>query len=117
MTTPTLCIIGGGPKAIAVAAKARILRDLGRDAPTVHIIEAVRLAHHWRGSGGWTDGRQTLGTSPLKDIGFPYLSAGSAGGNEVDEAMLRLSWPAHLSRAGALAHWIDRGAPNPSHRE
>ena len=94
-----------------------MLRRLGESAPDVRIIEAGRLAHHWHPSGGWTDGRQTLGTSPLKDIGFPYETADLAAGAAIDQAMFGLSWAAYLVRRGEFANWTDRGAPSPSHRE
>lgn len=116
-TQKRLCIIGGGPKGIAVAVKASVLRRLGVDAPDVRIIEAGRIAHHWRRRGGWTDGRQSLGTSPLKDIGFPYSTELLADGRALDEVMFEVSWPAYLAKNRTFAKWTDRGAPSPSHRE
>ena len=29
---------------------------------------------NWQAEGGWTDGQHRLGTSPEKDVGFPYRS-------------------------------------------
>ncbi|HEY1440513.1 MAG TPA: lysine 6-monooxygenase, partial [Mycobacterium sp.] len=62
--SPTLAIIGAGAKAVAVAAKAAVLRDMGVDVADVVAIERSGVAANWRAGGGWTDGRQRLGTSP-----------------------------------------------------
>src|SRR5690606_324937 len=72
--TRTLLVIGAGPKALAVAAKARVLSDLGLPAPRIVVIDQHAVAANWLPLGGWTDGRHRLGTSPEKDIGFPYRS-------------------------------------------
>lgn len=114
--TKTLAVVGAGPKAVAVAAKAAALRDMGVDDIHVVAVERVGVAANWRAVGGWTDGRQRLGTNPEKDIGFPYRSVLVPGRNaELDERMMRLSWQSYLVATGRFAGWIDRGRPSPSH--
>jgi mycobactin lysine-N-oxygenase len=112
-----LAIIGGGAKAVAVAAKAAALRDMGLPAPDVVVVERAGIGANWDAVGGWTDGRHRLGTNPEKDVGFPYRSALAPGRNaELDERMLKYSWQAHLVGTGQFADWIDRGRPAPTHR-
>ncbi len=116
--TGTLAIIGAGPKAVAVAAKAAVLREMGVPAPDVVAVERTGVAANWQSSGGWTDGNHRLGTGPEKDVGFPYRSAVAPRRNaEVDDAMMRHSWQAHLVATGQFAEWIDRGRPAPAHRK
>lgn len=105
----TLAIVGAGPKAVAVAVKARVMREFGLPAPEVVAVESRSVGAHWTAEGGWTDGQQRLGTSPEKDLGFPYR-AGLA------DPMLRYSWQAYLVDQGGFADWVDRGKPNPKHR-
>lgn len=115
--TAILAIVGAGAKAIAVAAKAAELRAMGVDVPDVVAIERSGVAANWRASGGWTDGRHRLGTSPEKDVGFPYRSSLVPRRNaELDERMTRHSWQSYLIATGQFAEWIDRGRPAPTHR-
>ncbi|WP_245562457.1 SidA/IucD/PvdA family monooxygenase [Nocardia araoensis] len=112
----TLLVIGAGPKALAVAAKAHVLRTLGLPAPRVVVVEAHAVGGNWLPSGGWTDGRHRLGTSPEKDVGFPYHSTWARGRNqEINAAMMAYSWTSFLIEQGTYAEWIDRGRPNPAH--
>lgn len=112
----TLAVVGAGAKAVAVAAKAAVLREMGVAAPDVVAVERTEVAANWRASGGWTDGAHRLGTSPEKDVGFPYRSAVVAGRNaEIDERMTRYSWQAYLIATGQFAEWVDRGRPAPTH--
>jgi mycobactin lysine-N-oxygenase len=113
----TLAVLGAGVKAVAVAAKAAALRDMGVDVPEIVAIERTEIAANWRPSGGWTDGEHRLGTSPEKDVGFPYRSTLVSGRNaELDERMTRYSWQAYLIANGQFAEWVDRGRPAPTHR-
>src|ERR1700742_4600869 len=113
----TLAIVGAGAKAVAVAAKASVLRDMGVDVPDVVAVERIGVAANWQASGGWTDGQHRLGTSPEKDVGFPYRSSLVARRNaELDERMTRHSWQSYLIGTGAFAEWVDRGRPAPTHR-
>ena len=68
-----LIIIGCGPKAIAIAAKAHVLNKLGWRVPEIVIIEKSHPAANWDGTHGYTDGDTILGTTPLEDVGFPLL--------------------------------------------
>lgn len=113
----TLAVIGAGAKAVAVAAKARALRELGVDAVDVVAVERADVAANWKAGGGWTDGRQRLGTSPEKDVGFPYRSTLLPGRNaELDERMMQRSWQAYLVATGQFADWVDRGKPAATHQ-
>ncbi|HEX7321928.1 MAG TPA: NADPH-dependent L-lysine N(6)-monooxygenase MbtG [Mycobacterium sp.] len=112
----TLAVVGAGPKAVAVAAKASVLRDMGVCDLDVIAIERAGVAANWQASGGWTDGAQSLGTSPEKDVGFPYRSSLVPRRNaELDERMTCHTWQAYLIATGQFANWIDRGRPAPTH--
>ena len=120
MTSPTrLIVIGAGPKALALAAKAAVLRDLGCVVPDVEILEASETAANWTGGSGHTDGLALLGTPPEKDIGFPYRSATWTPelNPQVDRRMLAYSWQAYRSSQGGYATWVDGGRPAPTHSE
>jgi mycobactin lysine-N-oxygenase len=112
----TLAIIGAGAKAVAVAAKAGVLREMGVEVPDVVAVERSDVAANWRAGGGWTDGRQRLGTSPEKDVGFPYRSTLVPGRDtDLDERMMRFSWQSYLVATDQFVGWIDRGRPAPTH--
>ncbi|MFV0133865.1 SidA/IucD/PvdA family monooxygenase [Streptomyces sp. HMX87] len=118
----SLLVIGAGPKAVALAAKSKVLRDVGFDVPAVTAVERDRTAANWRAGQGWTDGRQRLGTLPEKDLGFPY--DGSTWGErrdpvvgEIVRRMAGFSWTGYLMSTAAYARWIDRGRPQPTHRD
>jgi mycobactin lysine-N-oxygenase len=114
---PVLAIVGAGAKAVAVAAKAAELRAMGVEVPDVVAVERTGVAANWQSDGGWTDGQHRLGTSPEKDIGFPYRSSLVPRRNaELDERMTRHSWQSYLISTGQFAEWVDRGRPAPSHR-
>lgn len=113
----TLAVLGAGVKAVAVAAKAAVLAEMGVDVPEVIAVERTGVGANWQASGGWTDGAQRLGTSPEKDVGFPYRSSLVPRRNaELDERMTRYSWQSYLIATGQFAQWIDRGRPAPEHR-
>ncbi|MFT3898736.1 MAG: SidA/IucD/PvdA family monooxygenase [Gordonia sp. (in: high G+C Gram-positive bacteria)] len=116
MSTPTLLILGAGPKALAVAAKAKVMRDLGQDAPNIIAVDSHAVGANWQPIGGWTDGRHRLGTSPEKDIGFPYRGAVHRGTEtDVNRAMLAYSWMSFLVEHQTYTEWVDRGRPHPQH--
>ncbi|MBF6061631.1 SidA/IucD/PvdA family monooxygenase [Nocardia terpenica] len=101
---------------MAVAAKAHVLRGLGLPAPRVVVVESHAVGGNWLPGGGWTDGQHRLGTSPEKDVGFPYHSTWARGHNRaIDAAMRAFSWTSFLVERGTYAEWIDRGRPNPHH--
>lgn len=114
--TARLAIVGAGAKAVAVAAKAAVLREMGVDAPEIVVVERTAIAANWRAGGGWTDGQHRLGTSPEKDIGFPYRSTILPGRNaELDRRMMSMSWQSYLVATRRFAEWVDRGRPAPTH--
>jgi mycobactin lysine-N-oxygenase len=89
---------------------------MGVEVPDVVAVERSGVAANWRAGGGWTDGRQRLGTSPEKDVGFPYRSNLVPGRDtELDERMMRFSWQSYLVATDQFVGWIDRGRPAPTH--
>ncbi|MFB7513705.1 SidA/IucD/PvdA family monooxygenase [Streptomyces sp. NPDC056144] len=113
-----LVVVGLGPKAAAVCAKAAAVRELGLGAPRVLVVEQHDPAAHWGGAHGFTTGTEHLGTRPEKDVGFPYASAAAFGPRaaELDRLMTRYSWQAFLTETGRLGDWVDQGCPAPEHR-
>jgi mycobactin lysine-N-oxygenase len=116
----TLLVVGAGPKALAVAAKQAVLRQLGYRVPKLVVIDRHGVAAHWSGTIGYTDGQRLLGTLPEKDLGFPYLSLawGDVSHNQqVSQAMLAYSWQTYLIAHARFSDWIDRGRLRPTHQE
>lgn len=117
----SLAILGAGPKAVAVQAKAHALRRLGLPSPDITVIDYQGIGGNWRSGGGWTDGRHQLGTSPTKDVGFPYRTRIAAEADTdplnraVDRELMSVSWPAFLVATDRYAAWVDRGHPAPRH--
>ena len=119
-STPTLLVLGAGPKGVAIAAKRHMLAKLGYPVPNVRIVDQHGVASHWSGKAGYTDGNQLLGTRPEKDIGFPYLSAcwgDKALSQAVAKEMVHLSWQSYLIDQLRYSDWIDRGRTRPTHGE
>ncbi|MEO7084788.1 MAG: SidA/IucD/PvdA family monooxygenase [Gemmatimonadaceae bacterium] len=114
-----LVVIGAGPKAAAIAAKAHVLNELGHGPVRVGILEQHEAAAAWTGRNGFTTGAERLGTRPEKDVGFPYQSGRELGveGREIDAMMFLFSWQSYLVGLGEYRHWVDAGAPCPQHRE
>lgn len=118
--SPTLLVVGAGPKAIAIAAKRHMLAKLGYPAPRVCIVDRQGVAAHWSGKAGYTDGDQFLGTRPEKDIGFPYISTcwgDKSLSHVVAKEMLHISWHSYLIEQLRYSNWIDRGRTRPTHAE
>jgi mycobactin lysine-N-oxygenase len=114
----SLVVIGAGPKALSLACKRQVLARLGRSVPDLVVVDRRGVGSAWSGESGLTDGTPLLGTRPEKDIGFPYDSSCWGELNlAVNEAMTAFSWQRYLISTGAYAGWIDRGRPQPSHRE
>ncbi len=107
----TLIILGGGPKALAVAAMMKVYRQLGMANSNVIIIEKNIIGANWCGQFGYTNGKLQLGTAPEKDIGFPYSHPNSI----VNELMQQFSWQTFLIEKKRFANWIDRNKPQPTH--
>ncbi|SDP97780.1 SidA/IucD/PvdA family monooxygenase [Lentzea jiangxiensis] len=117
-----LIVVGAGPKGLAIAAKAQVLRSVCADVPEVLLVDHQGIAENWTGRFGYTDGRQQLATSPMKDIGFPYNSTCWRDNNKVNVEMIQYSWHAFLTqrtgpKLSAFAEWVDRGFPSPSLKE
>jgi mycobactin lysine-N-oxygenase len=113
-----LIVVGAGPKAMAIAAKARVLKQLHLHTPEIIVIEEDSIAARWRASGGYTDGKRRLGTPPEKDLGFPYRSRKIWGTDkDVDGLMLAYGWINYLIESGKFHLWVDAGRPRPRHEE
>ncbi len=110
----TLIVVGGGPKALAIHAKAAALRELGHPVPAVVILEHQGVGAHWRGDAGYTNGKLDLVTKPEKDLGFPYTSR---FGTAVDQRIWKYSWQAYKSQRGDYAHWLDSDRPQQKHSD
>src|SRR6478672_8215601 len=110
--SPLLAIVGAGPKAAALVAKAAVLRKLNLPSVRTVVIEAEEPAANWNGLHGFTHGHCELGTPPQKDVGYPYRSP---QGPDVDHEMLKYSWEAFLISSGSYSEWIDQGRPQPRH--
>lgn len=117
----TLVTLGAGPKAVAVAAKAYVLKSLGYEVPTIVAVDPLGVGGNWVSGGGWTNGHHLLGTPPDKDVGFPYrtrIANQSVQDNtRVDAALMKYSWMSYLVSRDKYAQWIDRGHPCPTHEE
>lgn len=107
-----LIIVGCGPKAVAIAANAYVLKKLGWDVPDITIIEKYGIAANWDGTNGYTDGQPHLGTPPTEDIGFPYLSS---FGSLVNEELFKLSFFSYKIDSGNYTEWINRKQQAPTH--
>ena len=118
MPQQNIAIIGAGPKAAALAAKAYCLQQKGKPI-TVSVFERSEVGANWNGKHGYTDGQQRLCTPAERDLGFPYLAP---FGDDVAALMQeRFSWNAFLvaqaDRADRYSDWVNRGRRPPSHSE
>ncbi|MDB5096297.1 MAG: lysine 6-monooxygenase [Cyanobacteria bacterium RYN_339] len=112
-----LGILGAGPKALAIAAKAHVLKQLGFAVPELVVFEKDGVAANWRPSSGLTSGHLPLGTPPDKDVGYPYASFlwGDAVNRRINAEMQAFSWQSHMIATREYGEWVDRGRPAPSH--
>jgi alcohol dehydrogenase (cytochrome c) len=112
-----LLIVGAGAKAAAIAAKVDAMNGLGLAELTVTIVEKTEPAASWKGLNGMTSGEEPLAVPPIKDIGFPYRSSRQFPevGDELDAALLPLSWQRHAIERGEYAPWVNSGAPPITH--
>jgi mycobactin lysine-N-oxygenase len=117
-STQRLVVVGAGPKAAALAAKARVLKELGFPEVKIDVLEREKeIAANWIGLTGFTTGMVQLCTPPEKDVGFPYTSL---YGSEVDKRMLvEYSWHAYkiLFDKSLYSDWVDTGREHPTHLE
>jgi outer membrane protein assembly factor BamB len=114
-----LLIVGAGAKAAAIAAKVDAMNGLGMANLTVTIVEKTEPAASWLGLNGMTSGEEPLAVPPIKDVGFPYRSSRQfpTVGDELDAALLPLSWQRHSIERGEYAPWVNAGAPPILHRD
>jgi outer membrane protein assembly factor BamB len=114
-----LLIVGAGAKAAAIAAKVDAMNRLGLAQLTVTIVEKTELAASWLGLNGMTSGEEPLAVPPIKDVGFPYRSSRQFPefGDELDAALLPLSWQRHAIERGEYAPWVNSGTPPILHRD
>jgi mycobactin lysine-N-oxygenase len=113
----TLAVLGAGPNAIAIAAKARALASAGLGSPRVVLVDRRAVAGNWSGKQGCTSGLLPLGTPPEKDVGFPYPDSWGDASDAVTEEMASFGWQRHLIEQGLCADWVDRGRLRPTHRQ
>ena len=79
MTSPTLAVVGAGAKAVAVAAKAAELRDMGVDAPEVVAVERTGVAANWQAERRLDRRSAPAGHQPREGRRLPVpLVAGAA---------------------------------------
>lgn len=120
--TARLAVVGGGPKAVALAAKASAIRAVGGPNIEVVVFDPGEIGSAWDGSQGFTDGNQRLCTLAERDIGFSYLDEfPSWGPRESIPQLMRqeYSWPAYLEAKAptALGKWVNEGRLPPLHKE
>jgi mycobactin lysine-N-oxygenase len=116
MPQQNIAVIGAGPKAAALAAKAYCLQQEGYEV-AVSVFERSEIGANWSGNHGYTDGVQRLCTPAERDLGFPY---GTTFGTDVVELMQsRFSWNAFLvaqaKDSDRYSDWVNRGRRPPSH--
>ena len=115
-----LAIVGAGPKAAALAARAAVLRTrLGSEAvPQLIVIERDKIGSAWDGDGNFSNGFVTLCTPGEKDVAFPYDETWDDDGRQVSlasELYGRFSFGAYQVAEGHFADWVDRDREHPSH--
>lgn len=118
VTQRNLAVIGAGPKAAAIAAKAYCLRQEGIPI-SVTIFERDEIGANWSGKNGYTDGVQRLCTPAERDLGFPYLP--TFGQSVVERMQSLFSWNAFEVSEDAgnarYADWVNRGRRPPAHSD
>lgn len=118
MPRQNIAVIGAGPKAAAIVAKAYCMQQQGVEV-AVTVFERSEIGANWSGRHGYTDGEQRLCTPAERDLGFPYLP--TFGSDVVGLMQSRFSWNSYLvSRAGTpdrYAEWVNRGRRAPTHAD
>lgn len=114
-----LLIVGAGAKAAGIATKVHALNGLGLASLSLKIVEGTEVAASWLGLNGATSGEEPLAVTPIKDVGFPYLSFREFGeaGEAIDDAAMRFSWQRYMVSLQRYARWIDAGSPSVRHRD
>jgi mycobactin lysine-N-oxygenase len=113
-----LLIVGAGAKAAGIATKVHAINSLGLGPISLKIVEGTERAASWLGRNGMTSGEEPLAVTPIKDIGFPYMSHREFGeaGEALDAAAMGFSWQQYLIGKRQYARWIDAGSPSVRHR-
>src|SRR3546814_14292586 len=96
----TLAVIGGGPKAAAIVARAATLRELlgAAKVPDVLVFEKRAIGSAWSGDGGYSSGHLTLCSPAEKDVGLPHRSAERGVGKEVISTSYSRWSPYHYNK-------------------
>lgn len=112
-----IAVIGAGPKAAALCAKAAVINQFGRQI-SIRVFEKNATGAAWSGNYGYSDGVQRLCTPPERDVGFPY-ERGLLNSEGVQSLFSEFSWQSFLVDRGQSADsyrdWVDRGRKPPSH--
>lgn len=122
MTAKHIAIVGGGPKAAAISAKAHLLNRLSSAELKITIFEQSRIGANWAGQDGYTDGHARLCTPAERDLGFPY-DAGAVDPRVAATMYGEYSWGAFLLDRGrsdaqsGFNNWVNRGRLPPTHAE
>jgi mycobactin lysine-N-oxygenase len=119
MSESDILIVGAGAKAAALAAKVHVVNTLGLAEVSMTVIEKTEPAASWLGRNGMTSGEEPLAIPPIKDIGFPYQSSRQFGGlgDEIDAALLPLTWQRFAMERHEYASWVNSGSPSVMHRD
>lgn len=112
-----IAVIGAGPKAAALCAKADAINRFGRQL-SIRVFEKNTYGSAWNGRFGYSDGLQRLCTPPERDVGFPY-ERGLLNSEGVQDLFSRFSWQTFLVQQGQSSNtyrdWVDRGRKPPPH--
>lgn len=119
MSDSDILIVGAGAKAAAIAAKVHVVNSLGLGEISLTVVEKTEPAASWLGRNGMTSGEEPLAIPPIKDVGFPYQSARQFGalGDEIDAALLPLTWQHFAMERHEYAAWVNSGSPSVRHRD
>jgi mycobactin lysine-N-oxygenase len=119
MSDSDILIVGAGAKAAAIAAKVHVVNTLGLAEISMTVIEKTEPAASWLGRNGMTSGEEPLAIPPIKDVGFPYQSSRQFGelGDEIDAALLPLTWQHFAMERHEYAAWVNSGSPSVRHRD
>jgi mycobactin lysine-N-oxygenase len=108
-----IAVIGGGPKAAAIASKAAYLKKKHKGLH-VTIFERYEVGANWTGKHGYSTGESDLCTPAERDLGFPYASF---YGKACDRFIYKnYSWGSFASsRKRDYSKWVDLGRNPPPH--
>jgi len=119
MNESDILVVGAGAKAAAIAAKVHAINTLGLGEISMTVVEKTEPAASWLGRNGMTSGEEPLAIPPIKDVGFPYQSSRQFGatGDEIDAALLPLTWQRFAMERHEYAAWVNSGSPSVMHRD